>query len=147
MTGVFTDTDILLDYISGRQPFTIQAARIFEANHRGKILVYTTSLSFSNLYYVLRKVYPHMKVISQLDALSGHIKILKVDEGIIKQALKSSFKDFEDAIQYYSAMSVKNIGIIVTRNIKDYKDSVLPVMTPETFLSTLYFSEDSFSSK
>ena len=58
-------------------------------------------------------------------------EITDVTRDIIKKALKSAFKDFEDAIQYYSALSNKRIHIIVTRNTKDFKESVLAIMTPE----------------
>ena len=142
MTSVFTDTDVILDFISGRQPFAIPAAGIFEAIHRGRIKAFTSSLSFSNLYYVLRKWHPPKKVISMLDSLTGYLSIVNVDEGIIKSALKSPFKDFEDAIQNLSAQSNKDISIIITRNIKDFKLSDLPVMTPETFLKTIQFSKE-----
>ncbi|MCD4709760.1 MAG: PIN domain-containing protein, partial [Bacteroidales bacterium] len=55
---------------------------------------------------------------------------------IVKSALQSGFKDFEDAIQYHAALSDPDIDVIVTRNIKDYKKAELPVMTPGTFLKT-----------
>ena len=64
------------------------------------------------------------------------LNILKVDEDSILQALNSSFKDFEDAIQYFTATDYKSIDLIVTRNTKDYKHSELPVMTPDTLLKT-----------
>ena len=64
------------------------------------------------------------------------VDILKVDSDIVKSALNSDFKDFEDSIQYFAAQEHKKVDCIITRNIKDYKDSSLPVMTPETFLIT-----------
>jgi hypothetical protein len=73
---------------------------------------------------------------TSLNELSKLLGILKVDDDIIKSALASDFKDFEDAIQYYTAQEYKRIDIIITRNIKDYKNSSLPVMTPETFMKT-----------
>lgn len=140
MIRAFIDTDVILDYLSGRKQFATSAARVFESIHRGQVKAYTSSLSFSNLYYVLRKHHPHQKLVSKLEALSDYMKIASVDELIIKKSLKSSFRDFEDAIQYQTAISVKGIRILVTRNIKDFKESELAVMTPETFLSTFHFS-------
>ena len=64
------------------------------------------------------------------------VDILKVDGDIVKSALTSDFKDFEDSIQYFAAQEHKKVDCIITRNTKDYKDSSLPVMTPETFLVT-----------
>jgi len=68
--------------------------------------------------------------------LSELVGILKVDDDIIKASLVSDFKYFEDAIQYYTALEFKRIDVIITRNIKDYKKSSLPVMTPETYMKT-----------
>jgi len=71
-----------------------------------------------------------------LNELSELVGILKVDDDILKASLASDFKDFEDAIQYYTSQEYKRIDVIITRNIKDYKKSSLPVMTPETFVKT-----------
>ena len=136
MTHLFVDTDILLDMLTGRQPFSREASTLFTLMEKEKLKGYTTSLSFSNLYYVLRKYASHQKVISTLKKLSELIEILGVDDSIIKEALSSGFKDFEDAIQCYTAQHNSVIGVIITRNIKDYKQSELPVMSPDTFLKT-----------
>jgi len=101
------------------------------------------SLSFSNLYYVLRKFGTHKKVINSLQELSEMVDIFKIDSDIVKSALTSDFKDFEDSIQYFATQEHKKTDCIITRNIKHYKDSPLPVMTPETFLVTF---ENTFNS-
>ena len=64
------------------------------------------------------------------------VGILKVEEQTIKNALSSGFPDFEDSIQYFSAVNSKKINVIITRNIKDFKKSEIPVMTPGDFLKT-----------
>ena len=140
MTHIFVDTDIILDIITGRQPFSIEASRLFTLIEEEALAAYASSLSFSNLYYVLRKYASHQKVVARLDEVSDLLKILNVDESIVKTALRSRFKDFEDAIQCYSAQGNSQIDVIITRNIKDYKPSELPVMTPGTFLKTYHHS-------
>ena len=136
MENVFIDTDVIVDFLTDRKPFSLESAKIFSLIDQKKIRGCVSSLSFSNLYYVLRKVGTHKKVISSLQELSDMVDILKVDSDIVKSALNSDFKDFEDSIQYFAAQEHKKIDFIITRNIKDYKDSSLPVMTPETFLVT-----------
>jgi len=140
MTHIFVDTDIILDIITGRQPFSIEASRLFTLIEEEALAAYASSLSFSNLYYVLRKYASHQKVVARLDEVSDLLKILNVDESIVKTALRSRFKDFEDAIQCYSAQGNSLIDVIITRNIKDYKPSELPVMTPGTFMKTYHHS-------
>jgi predicted nucleic acid-binding protein len=136
MENVFIDTDVIVDFLTDRKPFSLESAKIFSLIDQKKIKGCVSSLSFSNLYYVLRKFGTHKKVISSLQDLSEMVDILKVDSDIVKSALTSDFKDFEDSIQYFAAQEKKKVDCIITRNIKDYKDSSLPVMTPETFLVT-----------
>jgi predicted nucleic acid-binding protein len=137
MTKIFIDTDVILDFLTDRKPFSHEAVSIFTLIGRKEIRGYTSSLTYSNLYYVLRKDSTHKKVISKLEELTNFAEILNVDEQVIKSALSSNFKDFEDAIQNFSAQKQKKIDVIITRNTKDYKESELPVMTPGTFVKTL----------
>jgi predicted nucleic acid-binding protein len=134
MTDLFIDTDIIIDFLIDRKPFAREAAIIFTLVEQKKLKGYASSLTFSNLYYVLRKFETHKKVISKLDSLSKLVNILKVDDQTIKSALASSFQDFEDSIQHFCASESKKPDAIITRNIKDYKNSELPVMTPGDFL-------------
>ena len=136
MENVFIDTDVIIDFLTDRKPFSNDSAKVFSLIDQKKIKGCVSSLSFSNLYYVLRKFGTHKKVITSLQELSELVDILKVDSGTIKSTLASGFKDFEDSIQYVTAQEYKKIDCIITRNIKDFKDSSLPVMTPETFLVT-----------
>lgn len=136
MTDLFIDTDVIIDFIIDRQPFSREAAQVFTLIDQRKVKGYASALYYSNIYYVLRNYASHKKVITMLNELSDLVGILKVDDDIIKASLASDFKDLEDAIQYYTAQEYKRIDVIITRNIKDYKKSSLPVMTPETFMKT-----------
>ena len=134
MTDLFIDTDVIIDFLIDREPFSREAAVIFTLIEQNKIKGYASSLTFSNLYYVLKKFESPKKVKSKLDSLAHLIGILKVDEDTIKDALESDFPDFEDSIQYFSALDSKKIDVIITRNTKDYKKSDIPVMTPGDYL-------------
>jgi predicted nucleic acid-binding protein len=134
MADLFIDTDIIIDFLIDRKPFSREAAIIFTLIEQKKLKGSVSSLTFSNLYYVLRKFESHNKVISKLDSLSKLLNILKVDDQIIKKAITSGFSDFEDSIQHFCAIDSRKIDVIITRNIKDYKNSDLPVMTPGDFL-------------
>jgi predicted nucleic acid-binding protein len=136
MTDLFIDTDVIIDFLIDRKPFSREAAIIFTLIEQKKLKGFSSSLTFSNLYYVLRKIESHNKVISKLDSLSKMAGILKVEEQTIKNALASGFPDFEDSIQYFSAADSKKIDVIITRNIRDFKKSEIPVMTPGDFLKT-----------
>lgn len=136
MTDLFIDIDVIIDFLIDRKPHSREAAVIFTFIDQKKIKGYASSLTFSNLYYVLRKIESHNKVKSKLESLSNFIGILKVEKQTIKEALESDFPDFEDTIQYFSALDSKKIDVIITRNTKDYKKSDIPVMTPGDYLKT-----------
>jgi predicted nucleic acid-binding protein len=136
MTDLFIDTDVIIDFLIDRQPHSREAAIIFTLIEQKKLRGYASSLTFSNLYYVLRKFETHIKVKSKLESLSHIIKFLKVEEQTIIDALSSEFSDFEDSIQYLSALESKKINVIITRNTKDYKKSDIPVLTPGEYLKT-----------
>jgi len=136
MTNLFIDTDVIIDFLIDRKPYSREAAIIFTLIDQKKLKGYASSLTFSNLFYVLRKIEPHKKVISKLDSISKILTILKVDEQNVRDAIDSGFPDFEDSIQYFCAMDCKKIEVIITRNTKDYKNSSLPIMTPGDFLKS-----------
>lgn len=108
--------------------------RLFTYGEEGKLSLYVASLSFSNIYYVIRKFVGKAKSLELLDKLEKIVTILPVDERIIRQALVAGFGDFEDAIQNYTAKQLREIKTIITRNTKDYAKSDLAIHTPESYL-------------
>lgn len=133
MVKVFVDTDICLDLLSGRKPFNAAAERLFSLGDTGKAELCVSSLSFANIDYILRSHYPgsgSRQVIAKFKTL---VTVLPVDSKTIDLAIASDFTDFEDAIQYYSAIE-QGIHILLTRNIKDFRKVTIKVMTPEAFL-------------
>jgi predicted nucleic acid-binding protein len=135
MNKAFIDTDVILDFMIAREPFAMDAARIFSLSEKREISICTTGLVFSNAYYILRKLGPHKKVIAKLNQLARLVDIIGLSKTAVMHALESEFNDFEDALLHYAAMSEK-VGIIITRNTKDFKYSELAVMTPDQFLKS-----------
>jgi len=134
MQDIFIDSDIILDLILGRQPFVIEAKRLFVLVETGKVKAHTTPVVFANIFYILRKQYPAETIKTILKNLRQLISIISVDETSLDKALSSPFADFEDALQFHAAIS-NGIGSIITRNINDYRNSSIPVMTAGDFLA------------
>jgi predicted nucleic acid-binding protein len=130
MKNIFMDTNVVIDFLANRQPFSIDAARLFNMSVDGKIKIYISSVSYNNIYYILRQSLTNNAAIKLLKELADITEITDVTNKIIRQSLKTDFKDYEDAIQYYCALSIPNVDFIVTRNTKDFKKSTLPVLTP-----------------
>ncbi len=136
MKSVLLDTDIILDFFFDRKPFSEHSAQILSLCESKEIKGYVTSVIISNVYYLLRQTASHDKVIEKLTQLITLTEVLTTSKEIIIQALNSKFKDFEDALQNYSAEVSENIDVVITRNTKDYKNSNLSIMTPETYIKT-----------
>lgn len=136
MTSIFLDANIFLDVFWKRSPWYSYAARVLSLAETRQITGYTTSLNFSNLFYIIRKERSREAALTHLRQLASFISILAVDEHIVKSALSSAFADFEDAIQYYTAKQ-HHIPYLLTRNIKDYKTAdtgVIQVISAEEYL-------------
>lgn len=137
MKSFFIDTNVILDFLIDRKPFSDVAEILFELKLNNKIKLYASAISFNNLYYVIKKIEGHDKAISLLNELLLLTEIIPLHYLIIQKAVKSNFFDFEDAIQYYSALEIKAIKGIVTRNGKDFIDSKIAILTPQEAVSLI----------
>lgn len=136
MLKVFVDTDVCIDLLSGRKPFNAAAEILFSLADTRKLKIYVSSLSFSNIDYVLRSQYSTNHSRQIVGKFKTLVQVLPVDSKTIDLALVSDFNDFEDAIQYSCAME-HNLTTLITRNIKDYKKATINILTPEAFLSLI----------
>jgi len=131
---VLCDINFVLDIFLKREPFYYSAARLFKKIEDKKLKGYLCALSFPTLFYLLSKELSKEKAIKILEKIRIVFGIAEVDEKVIDLSLTSDFKDFEDAVQYYSAIKVK-ADCIITRNKDDYVNDKIPVLTPEEFLA------------
>lgn len=130
MRHFFVDTNVLLDYLSGREPFVNDAAALFNLAFTGQVVLYAASISFSNCYYIVGKQYRGLNARALLADILPWLTVTDVSGAVIAQGLASGFTDFEDALQYYSARSNPLVEAIVTRNVRDFLLADMPVMEP-----------------
>ncbi len=132
----YIDTNVLIDFLADRKPFSESATTLFDLAVKKKIKLYISAISYNNIYYILqRENKSHKKTIALLELLSEDCQILDATKTILQSALRSDFKDFEDAIQYYSAKGYVGINAIVTRNPKDFAVKDLAILSPDEALS------------
>ncbi|HPY88937.1 MAG TPA: PIN domain-containing protein [Spirochaetota bacterium] len=131
---IFIDTDVILDVALKRDEFGLFGALIFDNIEKGIFEGFTSSIIINNIYYIQRKIESREKAINFIKKLIKLIKVLDVDEDVIKKALDSEMKDFEDSIQNEVALK-NNIETIITRNTADYKKSKLKIYTSEEFVN------------
>lgn len=130
----FIDTNIIIDFISLREPFGANAAKIFNFADMKNISLYTSSNAILTAHYVLRKIFSEEEVREAMDEILELLNILSTDKIVLKNALKSEHKDFEDAVQIFSAYQISNLDGIITRDKKDFKKSNIPVFSPDEVL-------------
>jgi predicted nucleic acid-binding protein len=133
MDMLFLDTNVVLDLVSSRPPFTAIAQKLFSRSQRLKINLYVSALSIANINYLLAKVSDKKMAKQVLLKIKPLIHILPLNDKIIQLALASDFDDFEDAIQYYTALE-HNITTLITRDLKDFKKAKIAVLTSEQYL-------------
>jgi predicted nucleic acid-binding protein len=134
MVHLFVDTDVLLDFLGERNPFSKFALQVFLEADKKHFKLYTSGNSVTTAYYILSKYAdePHARelIIDILD----YVQVVAVTSRILKHAFESVFKDVEDAVQHYCALTIPKISCLVTRNLRDYKHSQIEVLTPEEIL-------------
>src|SRR6266498_1951003 len=120
MKKIFVDTDICMDLLLMREPHYHDAQVLFTLGDEKKVKLYISSLTFANLDYLLRQKHSGREARQILSRFKLLVEVLNVDEKTITLSLSSDFTDFENAIQYYSAME-NGIQMLITRNLSDYK--------------------------
>lgn len=133
MKHYLIDTNVIIDMLLDREDADAACA-VIDAAERGEILLHFCALSYTNIYYSLRKYLTREERISCLTQLSGLLVTIPVDGLIIHDALMSGWKDFEDAVQYFAAKSQPDITGIITRNVRDFSLSELEVKDSIDFL-------------
>lgn len=133
---VFIDTNVMLDLLGERNPFYEPIAKIATLAEKEKITMVVSPISFATVNYFLSKFENEKIAREKLRKFKIISEVCALDEQTIEKGLNSSIKDFEDALQYFSATQ-SECDIIITRNGKDFKKSLLPVMTADEFLKSL----------
>lgn len=136
MQKIFLDTNIVIDFLGERDDFYLSSAKILTLADKKIIKVYTSPTTIANTFYILSKTENQKKVLEKLRKFKLVCNISTMNDEVIEKAINSNFKDFEDSMQYFSAIAT-NCEIIITRNEKDFKNALIPVLNPESYLSSL----------
>jgi predicted nucleic acid-binding protein len=132
---LFLDTNIVIDFLADRKPFSVPATKLFKLAFQREVMLYISAISYNNIYYLFQKSYTHLETIVLLKSLLATTQTVELGQSVINQALNAKFADFEDAIQYHCALGIPGLQGIVTRNAKDFRKSELPVLSPHEALA------------
>jgi predicted nucleic acid-binding protein len=137
MNKILIDTNIVIDLLAKRDPFYKSAAQLFSLADKQKVELSVSSLTFANTNYILCKLKSIQEARNILRRFRVLVKILQLNDKLIDLALNdNNFKDFEDGLQYYTAIENEQ-DVIITRNLKDFKKLKIPVMTADEYLVSI----------
>ena len=136
MIQVLLDNDVVLDFFLKRPPFNVEAKEIFDCAERGEIEIYISAITANNAFYTTRKQIDKATAFKAVEGLLKLVEVCRTDKSVLQNAFTLSFTDFEDAVQCSSALA-ENLDAIVTRNLKDYKNSTIKVYSPSEFLQII----------
>ncbi len=133
---IFFDTNILLDVLAKRNPFYEDAVRLWALAERREVDGYISTLSLNNVYYIVRKVAGKQKAQDALVVLRDIFDLVAEDHQIVNQAIDASMEDFEDAVQFYSAIRI-DADYLVTRNTRHFPATDVPVIPPDEIIALI----------
>ena len=137
MKRIFLDANVVIDLLGERYPWFPDALRIFNLGDLGKVKLICSSLSLGTASYIMEtKKMSSADIFEGIDLLCQICDVAAVDATVVRKSLDSSFTDFEDALQYFSALAV-DADVIVTRNEDDFEHSEIPVYNPSQFLALM----------
>jgi len=135
MSRLLIDTNIVIDLLSKREEFYQESADLFSRADKKEVALAISSLTLANTNYILTKLKSAKEAKEILRKFKVLVEVLSLDDKITELALSDdNFPDFEDGLQYYTAIE-NQIDIIITRNKKDFKNSKIPVLTAKEYLA------------
>lgn len=136
MKKVFIDTNILLDVILGRVNDFPEAAAVWEVCEQEKIKGFIAANSVTNVYYISAKIIGKSRALEGIRIALNLFTVVPLDEKILRMAADLPHRDYEDAVQLFSAVHIK-ADCLVTRDQNDFSTDFMPILGPAEFLSLL----------
>ncbi|MCB9263321.1 MAG: PIN domain-containing protein [Flavobacteriales bacterium] len=133
---IFLDTNVVLDLLGEREPFYDSAAKITTLADKAEIELIVSALTYSTVYNLLSRFEGKELVKEKIRKFKVVATTSDLTDKIVDKGLSSKFSDFEDSLQYYCAIKM-DCKILITRNGKDFKESEIPVLTPDEYLKSL----------
>lgn len=141
MKRLFLDINVILDILTDRKPFCAASSKVYNLIEEGQYSGQFSIFSLGTIYCILTSECDKAKALELVKILRDILEIVEAPVKIANLAIDSDWKDFEDALQYFSAVH-GHADCIITRNPNDFKKSKLQIFTPEEFLETVSATRD-----
>ena len=130
---IFLDTNVILDVLTKREPFYIDSSKVLTLVNEKIISGYISAITINNIYYILRKLKDKKTAKTFIIETLESFEIIALTKDILSQANKISIDDYEDGIQFFSALNC-GCDFLITRNDKDYPKLGIKIMAPGEFI-------------
>ena len=133
--NVLIDANVVFDVVEKRQPHYAASNQVLCLCRRRVLAGMVAYHTVANIFYQYGKpALPFLK-----DSLLPHVRTVSADSPLIIQALQWGMSDFEDALQAAAARA-NGAAFIISRNVKDFKLSHVPALTPSDYLNRFHLS-------
>ena len=136
MKTVFIDTNILLDVLLNRDELNQQSAEVWRACENGSVGGMVSAMTLNTVHYVCAKNLSRKQALEAVRLILAIFKVVTLDEKTLRLAADNPGSDFEDAIQFYSALEAR-ASCIVTRDANDFPRGQIPILSPGEILAKL----------
>ena len=132
--NVFLDTNVVIDFMGEREGFFESASAIFSMIEDKTIRASVSALTIINCAYILKKAYCKEVMLDKVDILCHMLDVMPIEKSQLQSAIRMKPYDYEDAVQYLSALP-HHPDVIITRDKKGFCDFDIPLMTPSEFVN------------
>ena len=143
---ILFETNVVLDLLLDREPFSDTAARLFFRVDEGELSGFISATTVTTVHYLARRTVGDRRARREIQNLIDLLDVAPVNLAVLEGALQSKFTDFEDAVLYNAALNVNAEGI-VTRNAGDFKRSTIPVYAPEELDHLMQITDEMANSR
>ena len=133
---ILVDTNVILDVLCNRPEFVDASSKVWKYCEVDQIEGYISALSVPNIVYILRKELTPQKTEQLIQQITMIFKVVDLKASDLSFAAEMFTSDYEDAIQMCQAKRI-NADFIVTRNIRDFKNSKVPALKPSELLERI----------
>ena len=137
---VLFDVDVVLDLLLERTPFSRDAAHLLSKAEQGELSGHICATAVTTIHYIARKAVGDRRARAEVRKLLTFLEPLAVNRAVLESAFDGTFRDFEEAVSHEAARQA-GVECIITRNIRDFKGSRIPVYSPSDLIRTLAAAE------
>lgn len=133
---LFLDTNVVIDVIAAREPFVADSTAVFNLCETGKVEGIISALTLCTISYILRKYLTPGTMRTKLQLFRNVLTPVDLSVSLLDKALASPISEFEDAVQFYTAV-YSEADYIITRNAKHFPSNHIPVLSPTDYLALM----------